>query len=375
MMNMRFGVVVALAKRRIWPLLAALPLAACFGGGDSATPLQPATFVALGTLGGYATSQAVALSADGSVVAGTAGTPAGRRQAFRWTEREGAVGLGFMPGGTYSAAAAVAADGSVVLSNGDTTSSPATSSGSFLWTAGTGVVRLQPPPGAVLCAGAGMSGDGSVVAGTCLTFNNEAFLWRGGEAPVSLGRFGGGSNQTSSAAAVSKDGSTIVGTGHPVLTGAVMWNASGASAILGKLPSDATAYATGVTRDGASVVGTSTDSNRVARAFVWTRATGIEALGDGVPPGVTGIHASGVSGDGATVVGWGTTSDGETALVWQVESGWRTLAAALVADHRTEVPGWRLTRATAISDDGRAIVGYGTNPDGQTEGWLVRLPQ
>jgi uncharacterized membrane protein len=220
-----------------------------------------------------------------------------------------------------------------------------------------------------------MSGDGSVVAGTCLTVNNEAFLWRGGAAPVSLGRFGGGSNQTSSAAAVSKDGSTIVGTGHPVLTGAVMWTTSGASAILGKLPSDATAYATGVTRDGASVVGTSTDSNRVARAFVWTRTTGIEALSAGVPPGVTGVHASGVSGDGATVVGWGATGEGETALVWQADSGWRTLAAALVADHRTEVPGWRLTRATAISDDGRAIAGYGTNPDGQTEGWLVRLPQ
>ena len=118
-----------------------------------------------------------------------------------------------------------------------------------------------------------------------------------------------------------------------------------------------------------------TYSNQATRAFVWTRTTGIEALGAGVPPGVTGVHASGVSGDGATVVGWGATGEGETALVWQADSGWRTLAAALVADHRTDAAGWRLTRATAISDDGRTIVGYGTNPTGQTEGWLVRLPQ
>jgi probable HAF family extracellular repeat protein len=171
-------------------MIAVFSLASCFDGGEGAAPVQSATFVALGTLSGYATSQAVALSADGSIVAGTASTPAGRRQAFRWTEREGPVGLGFMPGGTYSAAAAVAADGSVVLGNGDTTSSPATSSAAFLWTAGAGVARLQPPPGAALCTGAGMSGDGSVVAGTSLAINNEAFLWRGGAAPVSLGRLG-----------------------------------------------------------------------------------------------------------------------------------------------------------------------------------------
>lgn len=374
-MNAGLRIAVARARRRIWPMFAVLPLAACFGGGESAAPVQSATFVALGTLSGYATSQAIALSADGSVVAGIASTPAGRRQAFRWTAHEGAVGLGFMPGGTYSAAAAISADGSVILGNGDTTSSPTASAGPFLWSAGTGVVRLQPPPNAVLCAGAGMSGDGGVVAGTCLTFNNEAFLWRGGAAPVSLGRFGGGSNQTSSAAAVSKDGSTIVGTGHPVLTGAVVWNTGGAATVVGKLANDATANASAVTRNGSSVVGTSMDGRQVARAFLWTRTMGIGALGDELPPGVTGTYASGVSGDGATVVGWGPTDEGEAALIWQAESGWRTLAAALVADHWTEVPGWQLTRATAISDDGRTIVGFGTNPNGLTEGWLVRLPQ
>jgi hypothetical protein len=35
--------------------------------------------------------------------------------------------------------------------------------------------------------------------------------------------------------------------------------------------------------------------------------------------------------------------------------------------------GWSLEDATAISADGRTIVGLGTNPDGNTEAWLARL--
>jgi len=40
-----------------------------------------------------------------------------------------------------------------------------------------------------------------------------------------------------------------------------------------------------------------------------------------------------------------------------------------------DLTGWTLEEATAISDDGRAIVGYGTNPDGFTEGWYAVIPE
>jgi len=37
------------------------------------------------------------------------------------------------------------------------------------------------------------------------------------------------------------------------------------------------------------------------------------------------------------------------------------------------VTGWQLQGATAMSPDGRSIVGYGVNPSGAAEAWLVRL--
>ena len=46
----------------------------------------------------------------------------------------------------------------------------------------------------------------------------------------------------------------------------------------------------------------------------------------------------------------------------------------LADDHRTVVPGWSLSTATAISDDGRTIAGQGIGPAGVIEGWIVRLP-
>jgi probable HAF family extracellular repeat protein len=350
-----------------------VPLMACLsgGGGESLAPV--AVFVPLGSLSGYTMSQAVAVSSNGSVVVGTASTAAGNRQAFRWTAQQGMAGLGFIASGTYSAAAAVSADGSVILGNGDSATAPATPAGVFRWTANAGAIRLDSPAGAYLCSGGGLSGDGAIVAGTCLQFNNEAFRWTDNAAPVGLGRFGGGSNQTSSATAISGDGAVIVGAGHPVLTGAVMWAANGAAAVLGKLPGDASAYAVAVSHDGAVIVGTSQDSVQNARAFRWTQDAGMEALG-AAPSGVLGTFVASISGDGTTVVGGGPTNNGDVALIWDAGHGWRLLDAALAADYRLEIPGWTLARATAIAEDGHTIAGYGTNALGQTEAWIVQLP-
>lgn len=128
-------------------VVAALSLAACFSGGGGAAS-SPAVFVPLGFLPGYTMSQVAALSADGSVIAGTATTTSGNRQAFRWTAPEGMKGIGFMPGGTYSAAAAVSSDGSVILGNGDSSTLPATTAGAFRWTVNAGPTRFVSPPNA-----------------------------------------------------------------------------------------------------------------------------------------------------------------------------------------------------------------------------------
>ena len=42
-------------------------------------------------------------------------------------------------------------------------------------------------------------------------------------------------------------------------------------------------------------------------------------------------------------------------------------------DYGLEIEGWTLPIATGVSADGLTIVGYGTNPRGDTEAWIVRL--
>ena len=358
-----------------WVIACALPLAGCLiGGSDRAPPVLPAEFLNLGVLQGYTSSQASAISSDGTVVVGMTTTTAGNRQAIRWNAQQGMVGLGFIPGGTASTATAVSANGAVIVGIGDANNgNPRTPSAGFRWTADGGVQRIDALSGSQLCSVGGVSGDGAVIVGTCLQSNNTAFRWTASSGPVGLSQFGGGSDQQSTAIAISMDGFVMVGAGHPVLTGAVMWAANGSATILGKLPGDAEGVATAVSRDGSVIVGASTNNAGIPRAFRWTQQTGMVDLGNGIS-GLLGTFATSVSGNGRTIVGWGPEPTGDVALIWDVDHGWRKLDAVLATDYQTQITGWRLTRATAISDNAQAIAGYGTNPQGQTEAWIVKLP-
>lgn len=357
-------------------ILCALPLAACLPGcSDSGSPTPQATFRNLGILSGYASSQANALSADGRVVAGTSATTAGNRQAFRWTAQQGIVALGFLPGGNSSSATGASADGAVIVGDGDAINgSPPLSTAAFRWTAAEGMQRIAALPGSVLCSAGDVSGDGTVVAGTCLQPVNTAFRWTGATGPVALSRLGPGSNSQGTASAISRDGSVIAGAGHPVLTGAAIWLADGSATVLGKLPGDVEGIATATSRDGSVVTGVSTGTSGTPHAFRWTRQGGIVDLGSG-PGGLPGTYATSISDDGHVIVGWYASASGDVALMWDADHGWRALDAVLLLDYRTQVPDWTLNRATAISGDGRTIAGFGTNPQGQTEAWVVILPE
>jgi probable HAF family extracellular repeat protein len=333
---------------------------------------KPATFTNLGFLPGDTSSMANAVSSDGAVIVGSSISPAGISHAFRWNAQQKMVGLGLLPGGNHATAASVSANGSVVVGYGDSSSAPPSPSAIFRWTVDNGIARVDGVPGSYLCTASGVSGDGSALVGTCLTFNSEAYRWTESTGSVGLGRFGGGSDQTSSAAALSSDGRVVVGAGHPTLTGAVLWVFGGGSIVLGRLPGDAFATASAVSKDGAVVVGSSTDNSQRSRAFRWTQQTGMVALPDA--PGGTSGMASGVSGDGQLIVGSTTSAAGEAAAIWDAEHGTRLLETVLSSEFPTDLKGWKLIRATAISDDGRTIVGYGTNPGGQTEGWILQLP-
>jgi probable HAF family extracellular repeat protein len=349
-------------------------LVSCYSGDGDTPPSPPkaATFTNLGFLPGDASSAANAVSSDGAVVAGVSNSSAGISHAYRWDAQQKMVGLGFLAGGNHTVATGISADGSIVVGYGDSTSAPPSPSAVFRWTAPSGVNRIDGLSGSSLCTGSGVSGDGSAIVGTCLTVNNEGYRWTESTGAVGLGRFGGGSNQTSGAYAISRDGRVIVGAGHPILTGAVLWVVDGGSAVLGKLAGDASAAASAVSRNGSVVVGYSIDDAQRSRAFRWTQQTGMVALPD-APGGVSGLMASGVSGDGRRVVGSGLNVAGEAAIIWDAEHGTRSLEELLSTEFTADIKGWKLTRATAISDDGQTIVGYGTSPGGQTEAWVLRL--
>jgi len=140
---------------------------------------------------------------------------------------------------------------------------------------------------------------------------------------------------------------------------------------LGDLPGGSFySEANGVSADGSVVVGGS-DSASGYQAFRWTQAGGMTGLGD-LPGASFHSTAEGVSADGSVVVGYGDSGGAGTAFVWDAAHGMRNLRDLLVAQG-DNLTGWSLYSALDVSGDGRTIVGYGTNPSGNTEAWLARV--
>jgi probable HAF family extracellular repeat protein len=252
-------------------------------------------------------------SADGSVLVGWLHNP-GYDEAFRWTSESGAVRLGFLAGGVDSVAFDTSADGSVVVGYSVQDQASGWRATAFRWTEGGGMLDLGPSPHGEESLARGVSADGSRIVGELRGVGgSEAFLWT-----PDLG---------------------IVG--------------------LGDLPNSTQSLATDVSADGAVVVGTS-GGGVGARAFRWSAERGIQELPFAV--------AHSVSADGSVIVG--AAADG-SAVVWTA-SGARPLAS-LLRDYGVDLSDWRLDRATGVSDDGLAIVGWGSSPSHGIQSWRVTL--
>ena len=126
--------------------------------------------------------------------------------------------------------------------------------------------------------------------------------------------------------------------------------------------------------DGSTVVGQSAVGSTPWEAFRWTEAGGIEGLGS-LSSAFGGSEAFGVSGDGSLVVGTSPSDTGSTAFIWDEEHGMRAIAQLLVDELGLDLTGWTLTRATDISADGSVIVGWGENPNGDSESWIAVIPE
>jgi len=242
--------------------------------------------VGLGFLPGIAFSAASGVSADGSVIVGGGGNgpEAFTNEAFRWTSSGGMAGLGFLPGiptngaQTYSNALALSADGSVVVGYG----SSASGEQAFRWTLGGGIVGLG-----YLSAGTfpfslatALSRDGSVVVGVSNSSNtgsrDQAFRWTSGGGMVGLGFFPAG--KTSFASGTSADGSVVVGSGEAPFLGnsAFIWDATHGMRSLQQLLTDDGLNLTGwtlqdaraISADGNTIIGTGRDPSGNSQAWI-----------------------------------------------------------------------------------------------------------
>ncbi|HEX6962932.1 MAG TPA: hypothetical protein VF175_13765 [Lacipirellula sp.] len=331
--------------------------------GGRGRPAQDAwllndTFMTTFVAPGFAPSVVNDLSTDGSVAVGTAVA----NQAFRWTAATGATPLGDLVGGTGSSyATGVAADGAIVTGAADSPGGTLSFLEAFRWT--------LTNPGA---------GQGTMVG---------------------LGDLPGGDNY-SAGAAISHDGSAIVGgassaashgggAGFSLSFEAFRWTQPAGMVPLGDLPGGGYySFANAVSADGSVIVGASTSTASGVsdlEAFRWTAGGGMVGLGD-LPGGRFDSFATGISANGSIVVGASAVAIGDGGVdvyapfIWDAASGMRDLRTVF-AQLGLILPQLNMTNATAVSDDGRTITGFGKSifrtPAGdlRTEAWVGILPR
>ena len=120
-------------------------------------------------------SHADGISSDGSIVVGYSGSPSGR-QAYKWTQSEGIIGLGDLSGGIFeSRAYGISGDGNVIVGYGSSSSGTE----AFRWTSSEDMTGLGDLPGGSFFSEArDTSADGSFVVGFGNTsIGSEAFFW------------------------------------------------------------------------------------------------------------------------------------------------------------------------------------------------------
>jgi probable HAF family extracellular repeat protein len=283
------------------------------------------------------TSFATGVNASGAVVVGWTDGAGYPRLAFRWTAGSGIQYLGTLPGGDWSVANAVSADGVVVV--GEATD--AAGFQAMRWTAMTGMQSLGTLSGNSSEALA-VNADGSIIVGKSRTGSQtRAFRWSlaGGmqDLPVS---------SHAEATGVSADGAVVVGWFTAPLSQrrAFRWTSTAGAQSLGTFLGGTYSQAFGVSADGSVVVGHADNASGNARAFRWTAATGMQDIGS--LPGAISAEALSVSLDGSAVVG----RSGGRAFHWVPNSMFDLESFG--------GGGGGGSGAFAVNDDGSVVVGY-----------------
>jgi len=145
---------------------------------------------------------------------------------------------------------------------------------------------------------------------------------------------------------------------------------------IGDLPGGTfSSQAEGVSADGSVVVGGSVSASACPSCWEAFRCEDgvMTGLGD-LPGRKFNSFALAASTWGRRVVGWSTASTGGEAFVWDADNGMRQLQETLEDDYGLRLTGWTLDTVTDYTPDGSGIVGQGTNPSGNSEGFRAVVP-
>jgi uncharacterized membrane protein len=305
-----------------------------------------------------------ALSADGSVAGGES-----HPWALRWDAASGLANIGHLaiPGygpNQVTYVDGISADGSVLVGSSSSYSGFWSKTQAYRWTQQEGFTSLVDQSVWESHA-VGVSEDGRTVAGWIIVESGQhAVLWRDGleilrlEAGTS---FGGISKNGVWATGSKADGNTV----QPF-----RWSVNTGLTLLGTGTSGS--YGRAISNDGNVVVGQG-DTGQVNGTvpFRWTAGAGMQFLGI-LTEGDQG-YATALSADGNTVVG--SFSDAG-AFIWTEAQGLRHLKDALQTDHGMNLNLWNLRGAWAISGDGRSIAGHAlllTVGGSVEKGYIARL--
>ncbi len=129
-----------------------------------------------------------------------------------------------------------------------------------------------------------------------------------------------------------------------------------------------------ISADGRRIIGTQTHDDTLASdGLLWE---------DGVPrlletlSGFTSLSLTGMSADGETVIGQ-TVGPGQTfhAVIWDDANGTRDFMQVLLAAG-VDLHGWRsFDELRDISADGRTVLGYGFNAQGEYAPFVATIPE
>ncbi len=264
-------------------------------------------------------------------------------------------GLGFLPGDTLtSSAGGVSADGAVVVGT--------SYSGGYRWTAGGGMAPLDGLSDAV-----DVSADGKSVLGHANSAARTPVIWTPSDVTRLAPLWGPTEIGGARANAISADGKVVAGRAlHaiPEVFFPAYWPDPTTGIKLSYEGKFTNGDALDLSADGSVMVGeitVETPERSYLTAFQWTESEGIVPLSAGGGFS-SSIHASAVSQDGKVIVGTMTNDIGLTqAYRWTQETG---------AVPLPDLPGGAVSgSASAVNGDGSAIVGVGAGESG-TEAFI-----